>query len=62
MSVADAVLEIIPDSFLTFDLSAEEAAPNCTLELRHPDSKAAAIAFKVRFVLWSVRLSVYSFF
>ena len=53
MSVADAVLDLDPDSILQFTLSSKEATPNCTLDLRHPDPQGPPIAFKVRAVLFS---------
>jgi hypothetical protein len=47
MSVADAVLDLNPDSTLQFTLSNQEQSPSCSLELRHPDASSAPIAFKV---------------
>jgi hypothetical protein len=47
MSVADAVLDLNPDSTLQFTLSSQEQSPSCSLELRHPDASSAPIAFKV---------------
>ena len=48
MSVADAVLEISPDSELEFTLSAAKSMPHCEIHLAHSRSEHYPIAFKIK--------------